>query len=134
MQQQILFSLPPVLIITTFCITIFVAVLVIRDKIRGKNDKTTYNQKRTISVYIAAIIGYVGAIFNKILLLIDKEITLQNLLIVVFFYVSIAILSGYFAFKKPVKEDTNGYEAEDYHAVQFIVVLISSFLPLIILR
>jgi len=134
MPQEILFSLPTVLLVITFCVALCVIGLVLKDKIQGKDDKTTYKHKRTILIYIAAMVGYIGAILNKVLLFTNEEVTFYNFLIPIIFYLSMAVLAGYFAFKKPVKEDTNGYTVEDYYSVQFITVLLSSFLPLILLR
>lgn len=122
------------LISITFAVSLIIVVLVLKDKFQHKNDEETYNKTRIYSIYAAVIAGYIGSIINHSINFHNNELQLSTFSINIFFYVSMAIIITLLTFKKSTGVNQVTLQTEDYHAVQFIIVLISGFAPLLLIR
>lgn len=132
---ELLSGLSAAFIVITIAVSLVLLGLVIRDKVQHRDDKTTYSRKRTHLIYGALLTGYVGALINHSIVFAQSETDLVNFLLSVFFYVSTAALITYFALKKTTSDKNNSnLDEEDYHAVQFIIVIIVGFMPLVLVQ
>lgn len=122
------------LLFITIAVSLVITGFVIKDKIQHKDDKTTYSRKRTHFIYGALLSGYVGALINHSIVFAQGDTNLVDFLLSIFFYVSIAAIITYFVFKKSTATENSSLDDEDYHAVQFIIVIIIGFMPLILVR
>lgn len=132
---ELLSGLSAVFIAITIAVSLVLLGLIIKDKVQHRDDKTTYSRKRTHLIYGALLTGYVGALINHSIVFAHGETDLVDFLLSIFFYVSTAAIITYSAFKKSTSDKNNSsLDEEDYHAVQFIIVIIVGFMPLVLVR
>lgn len=125
-------TLSAVLLIITLIISLFVVSGVFINKFKGEDSETTYPKWRIRLLYAAILCGYSSGVLNEIVLFQNDESSLSNLIIVSLFYAVSTVLVTFLAMKKPVQEDENGQKV-DYRNVQFFLVLILGFMPIILL-
>lgn len=125
-------TLSAVLLIITLIVSLFVVSGVFINKFKGADSETTYPKWRTRLLYAAILCGYSSGVLNEIVLFQNDESSLSNLIIVSLFYTVSTVLVTFLAMKKPIQEDENGQKV-DYRNVQFFLVLILGFMPIILL-
>ena len=131
---ELLSGLSAAFIVITIAVSLVIFGLIVKDKVQHRDDKTTYSRKRTHLIYGALLAGYVGALINHSIVFTQGDTNLVDFLLSIFFYVSIAAIITYFVFKKSTATENSSLDEEDYHAVQFIIVIIVGFMPLVLVR
>lgn len=124
-------TLSAVLLIITLIVSLFVVAGVFINKFKGADSETTYPKWRTRLLYAAILCGYSSGVLNEIVLFQNDESSLSNLIIVSLFYAVSTVLITFITMKT-VQEDENGQKV-DYRNVQFFLVLILGFMPIILL-